>query len=346
MPQEEVREIQTEDGIAKIVIKTSTVIVPNGVVEIGKKAFENCKEIEKVILPKGVKKISAFAFKGCNKLQEVDLPYGVEHIGESAFIDCSKLSKLVLPSSIKTVEARAFKGCKSLEDINFPKTMTEIPVAIFEYCGIKKMTLPKGIKTIKERAFRGSKLEEIVLQEGVELIEMEAFYECYHLTKINFPDTLKKIGRTAFNSCKALAKIELPPHSVFDTLCFCGTAIECINIPEAMTIVPFAFSACKNLKEVNIPKGVKIIGVGAFHNMDRLEKIVLSEGLEEIMDGAFDYCKAVYSEYGILIPKSVKKIGKFAFRTPKDVKERLKVYKNSYAEQYAKENGINYEIVD
>ena len=72
-PQEDMKEIKTEDGIAKVVIKTSTVIVPEGVVEIGKKAFENCKEIEKVILPKGVKKISAFAFKGCNKLQEVDI---------------------------------------------------------------------------------------------------------------------------------------------------------------------------------------------------------------------------------------------------------------------------------
>jgi hypothetical protein len=44
-------------------------------------------------------------------------------------------------------------------------------------------------------------------------------------------------------------------------------------------------------------------------------------------------------------------IGKLVFRmTPwaerEGVKENLKVYKNSYAEQYAKENGINYVIVD
>ena len=349
--QEEVGEFKTEDGIAKVVIRTSTVIVPNGVVEIGKKAFENCKEIEKVILPEGVKKINSYAFKGCVKLKAVDLPNGLENICESAFFGCSKLSELELPLSIKTVGARVFKDCKSLEVINFPETMTEVPVAIFEYSGIKRMVLPKGIKTIKERAFRGSKIEEIVLQEGVELIEMEAFYECYHLTKINFPDTLKKIERLAFNSCDSLAKIELPPHSVFEALCFCGTAIECFNIPEAMTIVPFAFSACKNLKDVNISKGVKIIGHGAFENMYSLEKIVLPEGLEEISDMAFSCCKAVYAGDGILIPKTVKKIGELVFRMPgwaerEGIKENLKVYKNSYAEQYLKEHGINYVIVD
>jgi hypothetical protein len=66
---------------------------------------------------------------------------------------------------------------------------------------------------------------------------------------------------------------------------------------------------------------------------------------------AFSYSKAVYSEDGILIPKTVKKIGELAFKMPgwtelQGVKANLKVYKNSYAEQYAKENGINYVVVD
>ena len=119
-----------------------------------------------------------------------------------------------------------------------------------------------------------------------------------------------------------------------------------------MTTIPACtFSACKKLKEVNIPKGVKRIEYGAFEYTESLEKIVLSEGLEEISDRAFDYCKAVYSNNGILIPKTVKRIGGLVFRIPgwaehAGLKAKLKVYKDSYAEQYAKENGIDYETID
>ena len=350
-PQEEIKEIKTEDGLAKVVITTSTVIVPNIVVEIGKKAFENCKEIEKVILPKGVKKIAAFAFKGCRKLQEVDLPNGVEYIGESAFNGCSKLDKLVLPLSIQTVEARAFKDCRSLEDINLPEIMTEIPVALFEYSGIKRMVLPKGIKIIKERAFRGSSIEEIVLQENVETLEMEAFYECTRLTKIHLPNSLKMIEGCVFNSCYSLAKIEFPKHSIFSGLCFCGTAIERFKVPEAMTILLHSFSGCKKLKEIIIPGSVKSLWCGALMDTKSLENVVLHEGLEEIKKHAFYGCKAVYSGDGILIPKTVKKIEEGAFKIPtwvehEGLKAKLKVYKDSYAEQYAKENGIDCEIID
>ena len=85
--------------------------------------------------------------------------------------------------------------------------------------------------------------------------------------------------------------------------------------------------------------------------METLQETPYNEGLEEIQDKAFDGCLAVYHEKGILIPKTVKKIGTAAFGSPtmpfsEWIRARLRVYKNSYAEQYAKDNGIDYEIVD
>ena len=50
---------------------------------------------------------------------------------------------------------------------------------------------------------------------------------------------------------------------------------------------------------------------------------------------------------GLLLPKTLKQIGRkafFCYTWEKQVK--LLVYKGSYAERYAKENGIEYEIVD
>ena len=54
----------------------------------------------------------------------------------------------------------------------------------------------------------------------------------------------------------------------------------------------------------------------------KLEKIVLSSRLKEIPEGAFDFCPKLVE---VILPKSVRKIGDFAFRNTvcKFSKEKL-----------------------
>ena len=83
IPQEDIKEIKTEDGIAKVVLKTSTVIVPDGVEVIGKGCFQS--SICDVILPSSVTEIRDFAFDICNG--SVWIPVSVVKISEYAFGD-------------------------------------------------------------------------------------------------------------------------------------------------------------------------------------------------------------------------------------------------------------------
>ena len=65
------------------------------------------------------------------------------------------------------------------------------------------------VTTIGDSAFLGHNITNVVLGEGIETIEDNAFGMCYSLTNITLPTTLKSIGDYAFEST-AITKIELP----------------------------------------------------------------------------------------------------------------------------------------
>ena len=72
-----------------------------------------------------------------------------------------------------------------------------------------------------------------------------------------------------------------------------------------------------SVKEIILPKTIKIIGTTAFADCRNLQKVVLNDGLEIIGDGAFGGCSSLKT---ITIPKTVSFIGKQCFaQTPKMV---------------------------
>ena len=89
--------------------------------------------------------------------------------------------------------------------------------------------------------------------------------------------------------------------------------------------------------EVDLPDSLEVIGEFAFSGCMNLVEIDLPDKLETIEDCAFLKC---YNLKQIRIPKTVKEIGRNVFPQ----KTLLIVYKGSYAEKWAIENGYEYEI--
>jgi hypothetical protein len=56
------------------------VAIPEGVTEIGIKAFENCKALTAITLPSSIQTLGAGAFENCINLITVTIPDSVEHI--------------------------------------------------------------------------------------------------------------------------------------------------------------------------------------------------------------------------------------------------------------------------
>lgn len=107
---------------------------------------------------------------------------------------------------------------------------------------------------------------DIVIPEGVENIDYEAFAGC-HLTSIKLPDSLKNIEKEAFRQCMNLRSV------VF------GTGVT--KIPN------YTFESCINLENVILPPNLEKICDGAFKNTN-LSSIKLTEGLKEIRYRAFN----------------------------------------------------------
>ena len=107
---------------------------------------------------------------------------------------------------------------------------------------------------------------DVVIPEGVETIEHDAFAGCL-LTSIKLPDSLKFIEREAFRGCKNLRRV------VF------GAGVT--EIPK------YAFEYCISLENVILPPTLEKICDGAF-NGTNLSSIKLTEGLKEIRYHAFD----------------------------------------------------------
>ena len=168
------------------------------------------------------------------------------------------------------------------------------------------------------RSYEGSAVKAVI-PKGVTEIEFRAFKDCQSLTSVVIPEGVKEIGIFAFSGCSSL---------------------KSVVIPEGVTEIEWeVFNGCSSLTSVEIPKGVTEIGQDAFSGCSSLTSVVIPEGVTEIGMNAFNGCNSLTS---VVIPESVKEI---EYQTFEDCpKLTIHAPAGSYAEKYAKENGIPFEV--
>jgi len=111
------------------------VVIPNTVVEIGKRAFAQLK-ITNVLIPSSVVKIGEKAFVLCTELTDVVISEGVESIELDAFDLCYKLKHITIPGSIKKI-ACSFGRCSQLTDVRMSSQLREkLEKDILEFASI------------------------------------------------------------------------------------------------------------------------------------------------------------------------------------------------------------------
>ena len=85
------------------------VIIPHGVVVVGREAFTNMIGIVEVVFPDSVEEIENShadgegAFTHCRRLSHVVLSKNLIHIGASAFCDCPMLKELHIPQAVTKI---------------------------------------------------------------------------------------------------------------------------------------------------------------------------------------------------------------------------------------------------
>lgn len=182
-----------------------------------------------------------------------------------------------------------------------------------ELNGCTAVTIPADVKIIGKMCFASTNVEEVVLPEGIETIDSDAFNFCTKLRKINFPETLKVIGHGAFKGCFFLETVILPktmkeisdyafyeagikqlilPENVnfVGTEVFAGTNIETTDIPENFTLNSAMFEKCQKLHSINLLGSHITIPERCFCNCINLTEIDITK-TALIKDEAFRGCQ-------------------------------------------------------
>lgn len=172
--------------------KITSITLPDGLVHIGKNAFNGCRSasLTSVTIPSSVTSIGDSAFLGTT-YADINVPSGVTSIGDAAFKNCSRIASLTLPAGLTSLGKGAFGGCSKIaSDITIPSSITAIPVDLFSGC---------------------RKITSITLHSGVTSIGEGAFMDCREITSVTIPAAVTEIGLMAFSNCSALASVTCEP---------------------------------------------------------------------------------------------------------------------------------------
>ena len=104
----------------------------------------------------------------------------------------------------------------------------------------------------------------------------------------------KTVELAGYNGDKPSGNLEIPATVTNNNITYSVTSIG-----------EYAFSNCKSLTSVTIPKGVTSIGGKAFLNCHELTAVTIPDGVTYIGKGAFNYCENLIS---VNIPNGVTKI--------------------------------------
>lgn len=188
---------------------------------IGSNAFEECALTE-AILPEGLWELGSRAFYNCEALRSVRLPDTLNSLANGVFYGCTSLEDIILPMSMNGSLYNAFAHCSSLKSFYIPEGITEIGSWTFEYCGaLNDVYIPSSVKKIGSCAFLNcSSIEYIHIPDSVEEIDTSAVFSgCTSLKKIRLPIGIRFTHRfesdfnKLFAKCDALHTVVLGSHS-------------------------------------------------------------------------------------------------------------------------------------
>ena len=131
------------------------VIIPEGVIEIGKSAFFN-ENIETIHFPSSLTIINNDAFRFCKNLKSISFHPNckLNTIDTGAFSYCKELLKVNLPEHVERIGVLSFSNCEKLTEIFIPVDVIKIGGLAFK--GANKDLLIKLEKTKVPSTFSSS----------------------------------------------------------------------------------------------------------------------------------------------------------------------------------------------
>lgn len=349
-------------------LSLESVIIPEGVTHIGTNAFNNCPLLRELVLPNSIEEMPEYLVwpmyeqertrKQGKEVSELLEDYSItiyvvkgtygETWAKEKSTGVYKIYGFTDDNPTKSYNGTVFLY-KVYEDSKSGEKVATNPTEVADKQDKTELTPTKvpRQKETKEEAFEWEVNEE----GGITITKLADT----SLVDVVIPERIggKKVTR--------IGDVAFSRYSNFDI------KIETVYIPESITVIGFgAFEGCQNLKSINIPEGVTKIGDFTFADCYALINVELPSGITSIETGAFSRCASLteitipekvteigYRAFGdcdammsVIIPESVQYIDKEAFADHTNLNlQEIRVVPNSYAEDWAIENGYGYNVI-
>jgi len=245
-----------------------SVVIPEGVVKIGKSAFANCENLEKITAPQSLTKVEANAFfrtawqekqNGFITLNSVLVAYSGDD------------SEVIIPEGITAIADGVFESHREITSVQIPQTVTSIGSQAFCRCeALREIHIPESVAEIGHQAFDATPWLEAHTEDFVIINNILYKYQGQNAI-VQIPNTIHMIGPYAFGFHKT---------------------VESVTIPDSvMQIKASAFSGCKKLKSVAIPAGIEELENNVFFGCNSLTEIFCSGNLKRIGTSTFYGCE-------------------------------------------------------
>ena len=298
----------------------TAVTLPDSVEQIRMSAFSNCPYLEKINIPAKVTELDG-VFPGYGKITDIE-------VSPDNQVFCTRDGVLFDRGKDKLV---LFPSGRGDEHYEIPEGTLAIESGAFIRAKLTEIVIPGSVREIGADAFFCcEQLASVTISEGVEKFGNRTFWYCNGLKEIRLPRSLAKVGENPFRECENLRRIivdeDHPAFAVMD---------DALVSLEDMQLVWYPMSAER--KKYTVPKGVRIIGSGAFYNCGQLTEIILPEGVEQLKGYVFSGCINLKQ---IVLPKSLTEISRGSFFSGKARTDLIpvtyNVVKGSYADDFCK----------
>jgi hypothetical protein len=285
----------------------SVIELPSSVVKVGEAAFAYCYNLTNVEKMDNVEELGDFTFYECQDLKTVNLSAKLDSIPQCAFYCCANLEQIDL-SHVRVIEDSAFYRTDKLKFVKFSDNLERIGDTAFavDYLlpdgrGLSgNLILPKSLKYMGKNAFYQTNISTLEINSNIDTPNEYLwgnFYRCKNLREITVNEGVTKLY-VNFSSCAALETVWLPESL---------EEIGYVKLYDDLVVSEHwgIFSGCANLRDVTLPKALKMISVGSFSGCKSIEYIELPEGVTTLCLSTFENCSALKS---VSIPSTTKKI--------------------------------------
>ena len=330
-------------------------------------------QINSIVIGEGITDVGDYAFNKCVAATSLSLPEGVKTLGQHSFAECESLASVTLPESLTEIgrsisrydpnEGRVFYGCSQLKSITIPANVTIIAPKSFSLTGIESLYWNAIDCTAynyegQDRyttVFENSMLEHVVFGPTVKKVPC-LFNKYTYLSDITTSGTIEYVAQYAFHGTQWIC--DKAPGTLYIDKCLyayiSNQSIEpfTIDVREGTVgITAFTFHKNSLLTRITIPETLRYLGryaIGECENLTEvvwnaidcemldnstpglavhvpmspfgpaLQKITFGPKVERLYEGFLNKCAAVTE---LQLPASLRRIDIMAFREMNGLKE-------------------------